>query len=141
MFLDVSPVAGSGPGAPASPCLAYICATATAQWVADNPDEALERVVSDLECMFPVTFEPPVATARSAWSSSPFSRGCYPSANVDTKPGDFAVLGEPTHGESVLFAGDACADATFLGNVEGALVSGERAADAILDSLLPTSSG
>jgi polyamine oxidase len=139
MFLDVSPVAGSGPGAPASPCLAYICGTATAQWAADNPDEAVERVMSDLESMFPDTFEPPVASACSNWSSSPFSRGCYPYASVDTRPGDFAVLGEPTHGGSVLFAGDACADGTFLGNVEGALVSGERAADVILNSLQPTS--
>lgn len=140
MFIDVSPVAGSGHEAPSSPCLTYICGTATAQWVADNHDGAVERVMSDLESMFPVAFEPPIATACSTWSSSQFSRGCYPYASVDTKPGDFAILGEPTHGGTVLFAGDACAEGTFLGNVEGAMVSGERAADVIVDSQQPTSS-
>lgn len=140
MFLDVSTVAGSGPGDLGAPCLTYICGTATAQWVADNPDEAVDRVLSDLESMFPDTFESPIATACSAWSSSPFSMGCYPYASVDTKPGDFALMGESTPGGLVLFAGDACGDGTFVGNVEGALVSGERAADAILDSLAFTSS-
>lgn len=132
MFIDVSPVAGSGPGDLAAPCLTYICGSETAQWVAQNPDAAVERVLADLETMFPATFEPPIATACSTWSSNPFSMGCYPYASIDTRPGDFAVLGEPTHGGTVLFAGDACGDGTFLGNVEGALVSGERAADAIL---------
>ncbi len=139
MFIDVSPVAGSGPGDLAAPCLTYICGTATAQWVANDPDAALEQVLADLESMFPATFEPPIATACSTWSASPFSRGCYPYASVDTRPGDFAVLGQPTHSGSVLFAGDACGDGTFLGNVEGALVSGESAADAILGSLAFTS--
>ncbi len=138
MFIDVSPVAGSGPGDLGAPCLTYICGTATAQWVADNPDAAVAQVLADLESMFPQTFEPPIATVCSAWSSSPFSRGCYPYASVDTRPGDFAVLGQPTHSGSILFAGDACGDGTFLGNVEGALVSGERAADAVLDSFALT---
>ena len=139
MFIDVSGVAGSGPGDLAAPCLTYICGTATAQWVANDPDAALEQVLAELESMFPATFEPPIATACSSWSSSPFSRGCYPYASVDTRPGDFAVLGQPTHSGRVLFAGEACGDGTFLGNVEGALFSGERAADAILGSLAFTS--
>ena len=140
MFIDVSPVAGSGPGHRAAPCLIGWGWSATAQWAADNPDEAVERVLSDLENMFPETFEPPIATACSTWSSSPFSRGCYPYASADTRPGDFAVLGQPIHGGAVLFAGDACGDGTFLSNVEGALVSGEQAADAVLGSFTPASS-
>lgn len=138
MFIDVSPAAASGPESSAAFCLTYICGTATAQWVADNPAAAVEQVRADLQSMFPDTFEPPIATACSDWSSSPFSRGCYPYPSVDTRPGDFAVLGASAHGGSLLFAGDACGDGTFLGNVEGALVSGERAADVILGVLPPT---
>jgi len=132
MFVDVSATSASGPGAPTSPCLVCVCGTTTAEWVAKNPDAAVEQVLSDLEAMFPDTFEPPVATATSTWSSSPFSMGCYPYPSVDTQPGDFAKMGETTHGGRVLFAGDACAEGTFLGSVEGAMVSGERAADVIL---------
>ena len=133
LFVDVTDVAGSSPGKRASTCLAHICGTETAIWTAQNPDEAAARVVAELEKLFPDSFEPPVATATSTWSSSPFSRGCYAYPGVDTRPGDFATLGEPTHGGNVLIAGDACAEGTFLSNVEGALVSGERAADAVLE--------
>ncbi len=131
MFVDVTDVAGSSPGGSASACLAHICGSDTAIWTAQNPEAAAERVVAELETLFPDSFEPPVATATSTWSSSPFSNGCYAYAAVDTRPGDFAILGEPTHGGAVHFAGDACADGTFLSNVEGALVSGERAAEAV----------
>lgn len=132
MFVDVSATSGARPGAPTSPCLVCVCGTTKAEWVAENPEVAVEQVLSDLKTMFPDTFEPPVATATSTWTSSPFSKGCYPYPSVDTRPGDFSKLGQPTHGGHVLFAGDACAEGTFLGSVEGAMVSGERAADAVL---------
>lgn len=131
MFVDVTDVAGASPGKPASPCLAYICGSDTAIWAANNPEEAAKRAAAELERVFPNSFEPPVATATSTWSSSPYSKGCYAYPGVDTRPGDFATLGEPTHDGHILFAGDACADGTFLANVEGALVSGERAAEAV----------
>lgn len=132
MFVDVSATSGSGPGAPTTPSLVCVCGPTTAKWVSENPDEAVERVLSDLKTMFPNNFEAPIATATSTFTSSPFSQGCYPYPSVDTQPGDFAKMGEPTHGGKVLFAGDACAEGTFLASVEGAMVSGERAADAIL---------
>ena len=132
MFVDVSATSGAGPGAPTSSCLVCVCGPTKAEWVAENPEAAVEQVLSDLKTMFPDTFEPPVATATSTWTSSPFSKGCYPYPSVNTRPGDFSKLGEPTHGGHVLFAGDACAEGTFLGSVEGAMISGERAADAVL---------
>lgn len=135
IFVDVTDVAGASPGKPASPCLAYICGSDTAIWAANNPEEAAKRAAAELEQTFPHSFEPPVATATSTWSSSPFSRGCYAYASVDTRPGDFTTLGQPTHDGHVLYAGDACANDTFLSNVEGALVSGERAAELVIDAL------
>lgn len=131
MFVDVTDVAGASSGEPASPCLAYVCGSDTAIWASKNPEDAARRAAAELEQIFPNSFEPPVATATSSWSSSPFSMGCYAYASVDTRPGDFAILGQPTHGGAVHFAGDACAEGTFLSNVEGALVSGERAADVV----------
>jgi len=132
MFVDVSATSGAGPDAPTSPCLVYVCGATTAEFVSENPNAALEQVLADLQAIFPTTFEPPVATATSTWRSSPLSRGAYAYPSVNTRPGDFAKLGEPTHDGKVLFAGDACAEGTALGYVEGAMFSGERAAKAVL---------
>lgn len=132
MFVDVSATSGAGPDAPTSPCLVYVCGTTKAELVAEDPEAAIVQVLSDLQTIFPTTFESPVATATSAWRSSPLSQGSYAYPSVDTRPGDFAKLGEPTHDGRVLFAGDACAEGTALGYVEGAMFSGERAANAVL---------
>ena len=132
MFVDVSATSGAGPGSPTSPCLVYVCGATKAERVAEHPDAAIEEVLYTLQMVFPDTYEPPVATATSTWYSSPFSRGCYPYPSVDTRPGDFIKLAEPTHGGRVLFAGDACAEGVALGYVEGAMRSGEHAADVIV---------
>ena len=100
--------------------------------MAENPEAAVEEVLSELQMMFPDTYEPPVATASSNWTTSPFSGGCYPYTSVDTQPGDFIKFAEPTHDGRVLFAGDACAVGVGLGYVEGAMAAGERAADVII---------
>jgi len=133
MFVDVSSTSGTGPGAPSFPCLACICGTKMAQWTAENPEAAVKRVLEDLQAMFPDTFEAPIGATTSTWSSSPFSRGCYAFPTPSTQPDDFAKLAEPIHGGRVLFAGDAYAAGSYMGNVEGAMVSGERAAGVILD--------
>jgi len=132
MFVDVSATSGAGPDAPTSPCLVYVCGTTKAELVAEDPEAAIVQVLADLQTIFPTTFESPVATATSTWRSSPLSRGSYAYPSVDTRPGDFAKLGEPTHDGRVLFAGDACAEGTALGYVDGAMYSGERAANAVL---------
>ena len=131
-FIDVSTSSGAGPGSPTSPCLACVFGPPKAAWVAENPEAAVEEVLSELQMMFPDTFEPPVATATSNWTTSPFSGGCYPYTSVDTQPGDFIKFAEPTHDGKILFAGDTCAEGVALGYVEGAMAAGERAADAII---------
>jgi monoamine oxidase len=134
IFLDISATSGAGPGLPTSPCLFALFAGSEAQWLSKNPDAAIKRVLADLETMYPKNYEQPVATATTSWTSSPFSRGCYPYATKDTLPNDFAKMGEPTHGGRVHFGGDACGD-VHVGYVEGAMESGEAAASAILKIL------
>jgi polyamine oxidase len=131
-FFDVSMSSGVGPRSPSSPCLASVFGPPKAAWVAENPEAAIEEVLSELQMMFPDTFEPPVATAASNWTTSSFSEGCYPYTSVDTQPGDFIKFAEPTHNGRVLFAGDTCAVGVGLGYVEGAMTAGERAADTII---------
>lgn len=133
MYVDVSAVSGHGqPGSPSSPCLVCVFGARDAERTATDPAAATARMLEDLEAMFPETYEAPLATAVSDWTSSEFSRGCYAYPGVNTRPGDFAELGRPTHGGRVHFAGEACAEGTFLGSVEGAMVSGERAAGKII---------
>jgi len=127
-FIDVSETAGAGPGAVASPCLVAICATDTARQTAEDPEAAVHTSLATLERLFPQSYEPPLATATSNWSASPFSRGVYSFQTTETRRGDYATLGQSTHGGRLLFAGDACVDGTYLSSVEGALESGERAA-------------
>lgn len=131
-FVDVTETSGAGPGSPTSPSLACVFGAEKAKWAAENPEDAVKLVLSDLKKMFPKTYEEPIATAVSNWTTSPFSKGCYAFASVDTKLGDFRILAEPTHNGKVLFAGDAYAVDTYMGSVEGAFISGERAADVII---------
>ena len=132
-FIDVTETSGAGPGAPTSPSLACVFGAKKAKWAAENPEDAVTLILSDLKNMFPETYEEPTATAVSNWTTSPFSKGCYAFASVDTKLGDFRILAEPTHNGKVLFAGDAYAVDTYMGSVEGALISGKRAANLIID--------
>ncbi len=131
-IVDVTETTGARPGASTTPSLACIFGAEKAKWAAENPEDAVKLVLSDLKKMFPETYEEPIATAVSNWTTSPFSKGCYAFASVDTKLGDFRILAEPTHNGRILFAGDAYAVDTYMGSVEGAFISGERAANVII---------
>jgi len=139
-FIDVSETAGAGPGSAATPCLVSICATKTARESAEDPEQALRNTLVALERMFPDSYEPPLATAASDWSTDPFSRGVYSYQTSETRRGDYTKLGQSIHGGRVLFAGDSCVDGTYLSSVEGAFESGERAAVEITDELAASSS-
>lgn len=133
VIIDVTDTAGAGPGATASACLVAICASEVAKATADRPHDAVESTLATLQQMFPDNYQPPVATAVSTWATDPFSRGVYSYPTPRTRPGDYTLLGEPCHDGRVLFAGDSCAAETYLSSVEGAIVSGERAAKAIIE--------
>ncbi|MGI9604598.1 MAG: flavin monoamine oxidase family protein [Acidimicrobiales bacterium] len=134
VIIDVTDTAGAAPGGSASACLVAICAAEVAKATADRPHDAVEATLATLQRMFPNRYQPPVATAVSTWSSDPFSQGVYSYPTPRTRPGDYALLGEPIHDRKVLFAGDWCTAGTYLSSVEGAIVSGERAAEAIIDA-------
>ena len=134
VIIDVTDTAGARPGGSASACLVSICASEVATATAERPGDAVADTLATLQQMFPDTYQPPVATAVSAWSTDPFSQGVYSYPTVRTRPGDYALLGEPVHDDRVLFAGDWCTAGTYLSSVEGAIISGERAAAAIVDA-------
>lgn len=133
-IIDVTETAGSGPGAPRSACLVAICGVEVAKETAARPDDAVASTLATLQKMFPDTYQAPVATAVSTWATDPFSQGVYSFPTSQTRPGDYTVLSEPCHDGAVLFAGDSCAAGAYLSSVEGAIVSGERAAEAVIST-------
>lgn len=85
----------------------------------------LRRVIPDLP--------DPVAVARSAWTNDPWSRGAY-SYNAACGAGAARrALAEPIHRRLVL-AGEATEPHRY-GTAHGALASGRRAAEQVLDAL------
>ncbi len=97
-FIDVSETAEAVPGSVASPSLVAICATETARQSAEDPDEAVRGTLATLQRMFPESYQPPLATATSDWSVSPFSRGVYSYQTSETRRGDYTTLGQSIHG-------------------------------------------
>lgn len=135
VIIDVTDTARAAPGAAASACLVAICAADVAKATADRPHDAVESTLATLQQMFPGSYQPPVATAVSTWSADPFSQGVYSYPTPRTRPGDYTLLGESCHDGRVLFAGDSCTAEAYLSSVEGAIVSGERAAEAIIEGV------
>lgn len=73
----------------------------------------------------------PEAFAITRWASDPFARGAYSFVGVGASSAERAALGEPVGGR-LFFAGEATS-VEYPGNVHGAWLSGERAAQEILD--------
>lgn len=73
----------------------------------------------------PPTVLTPVASARSTWSTDPFSRGAASYTPVGAQPAARDALGQPV-GTRVFFAGEATSDSP--GTMRGAVQSGRRAA-------------
>lgn len=73
----------------------------------------------------------PEAFAVTRWASDPFARGAYSFIGMGASSAERAALGEPV-GDRLFFAGEATS-VEYPGNVHGAWLSGERAAQEILD--------
>jgi len=76
----------------------------------------------------------PIKYDRSNWLTDPHFLGSYSYFGVGCKKGDFDELAKPVENSNLFIAGEATYG-QFPGTVEGAVVSGKRAALAILDRL------
>ena len=77
----------------------------------------------------------PEAWAVTRWRSDPFAGGSYSYLAVDATPDDRMALAAPVAGR-LFFAGEATS-ADFPATVHGALLSGARAADEVLEAAGP----
>jgi monoamine oxidase len=98
-----------------------------------NDKAAAADVTDALRSMFGKDQSPPKALMRHVWSSDPLARGTYSFTATGTLPQHFEALAKAA-GPGLWLAGEHTIF-DYHGTVHGALMSGTRAADAILASL------
>lgn len=77
------------------------------------------------------SFPKPTGFAVSAWSTDPFALGSYSFLKVGSSSADREALAAPI-ADRIFFAGEA-ADVDYPSTVQGAIFSGRRAADAVME--------
>ena len=92
--------------------------------------EAIQNIMSDLRSMFGKDIPLPTATLLTQWHNDPFAYGSYSTFSIDGSIQDCDRLAEPI-GDRLFFAGEATYG-KYLGTVHGALLSGEREANRIM---------
>jgi monoamine oxidase len=88
-----------------------------------------KAALDSLRSMFGDAVPEPDGFLFPRWQSDPWSRGSYSYPGVGSPPEDRAAYAQPL-GRRVFFAGEAT-EAVIYGTVHAALLSGERAAEAI----------
>ncbi|MBC2773957.1 NAD(P)/FAD-dependent oxidoreductase [Rhizobium sp. AQ_MP] len=98
----------------------------------DAMDEAALRadVTAVLRDIFGEKASAPKAVLRHVWSRDPHALGAYSFIAVGASPSDFEALAMPASPRLLLAGEHTSAD--YFGTVHGALMSGERAAEALL---------
>jgi monoamine oxidase len=98
----------------------------------DAMDEAALRadITAVLAEIFGEAARPPKAVARHAWSRDPHAGGAYSFLAVGSEPADYHALAKPASPRLHLAGEHTNAD--YYGTVHAALLSGERAAEAVL---------
>ena len=114
--------------------LTLVASGAYAQTLDAMEDQAvIADVMQALQAMFGTPQSPPKGLVRHVWSSDPFARGTYSFTATGTLPAHFEALAKPA-GPGLWLAGEHTVF-DYHGTAHGALISGTRAADAILESL------
>lgn len=90
--------------------------------------EAMER----LRAIYGHHIPDPIGHVATRWGADPFTYGSYSSYGVGSSPDDRAALAEPL--AAVLFFAGEATQVDYPSTVHGALLSGQRAADALLDT-------
>lgn len=92
--------------------------------------QALQSLATILSLPGPLLQEQLVASQVCNWQADPFARGAYAYNTVQTAKARKILL-QPVE-DTLFFAGEALYEGPEMGTVEGALSSGQRAAEALL---------
>jgi monoamine oxidase len=124
-FIDSTPPEGH-PGL----LVGFIDAGNALKWTGRRIEERRQAVVNQLVTFFGLDAEHPIDYEDQDWPSDPWSRGCF---SVTMGPGVMTTLGpaiRQPHGR-IHWAGTETAS-KWMGYVDGAIRSGERAAEEVL---------
>lgn len=124
-FLNVNSLQ---PGANALMTFAYADEARASE--ARTDDEIVALVMQHLRDMYGPDIPAPTAMRRSSWATDPYTLGAYSFTSVDTRMEHFDLLAEPVG--NIHFAGEHT-NRDYYSTVHGAYLSGQRAADEILD--------
>lgn len=96
-------------------------------------EQAIEEPLAALRSAFGGAVPDPIATARSTWWTDPYARGAYsvtrPGGSLDSRAALAKPLGPRLHMAGEATVGD------YPATVHGALLSGQRAARRLIDTL------
>lgn len=92
----------------------------------------IERLMDSLRALYGADIPEPDGYLRTHWGQDAYSYGSYSFYGVGSTPDDRAALGEAV-AEVLFFAGEATHD-TYPATVHGALLSGQDAAQQIMDA-------
>jgi monoamine oxidase len=96
-----------------------------------SDEEVVAAAMRRLRMIYGSEIPEPIGYLRTRWSKDPFAFGSYSSYGVNATPDDRAALAEPLNGV-LFFAGEAT-HPNFPSTVHGALMSGQRAAEELLE--------
>lgn len=98
-----------------------------------RPEQIIDAALPALRDMFGAKLPRPVAVLNSAWSTDPWALGSYSANSVGVTRKLRAALTEPV-AERIFLAGEAT-EPDYHSTVHGALLSGRRAAEQVLEVL------
>jgi monoamine oxidase len=115
------------------PVLIGLCAGTDASAIERLSDEQIQRdVLASLRAIFDTVPEP-TKTIVTRWENDEFSKGSYSYVSVGCTKQSRIDLGAPVDGR-LFFAGEAT-ETIFPSTTQGALITGERAAWAVLEAI------
>lgn len=129
MFWNVSKAVGK-------PCLiGVLTGEAAVQMANETDDSIVEAATASIESVYPEVRDTTlVESIVTRWQVDPFSRGSYSYVGLEATPADYDLLARPI-GESLFFAGEATSR-SYPATVHGAYISGLRAANEVLTSMI-----
>ncbi|HSF47065.1 MAG TPA: FAD-dependent oxidoreductase, partial [Burkholderiales bacterium] len=111
--------------------IAFAAGTAAKALEGHSDAVIVGKALAVVRRLFGAAVPDPFAARVTRWAADPYALGSYSHFRVGSSPADHAALAGPV-GERLLFAGEA-ADPLHPATVHGALCSGEREANRILE--------
>ena len=123
-FLNLFPYSGK------NLLLGFVSGTHARSWEQNSASAVVDEAMWHLRGMFGNSIPMPTASTFTKWHSDPFSKGSYSHVPPGGSLSDYEEIAQPVE-DRLFFAGEATTK-RYPGTVHGALISGWREADRIM---------